>query len=440
MYLLYTILLSLGLAASLPYWLVQMALRGKYRAGIGERLGRVPARLAAPQKPAIWIHAVSVGEVLAVIDLTPALSQRFPSHEIFVSTTTQTGQTLARARLDSAHVFYFPLDLPFAIRPYLRRLRPQLVMMAETEFWPNFLRLSKQQGARVAVINARISDRSLPGYLRYRGWMQPVLQHVDLFVAQTDEDARRLVAIGAAAERVQVGGNLKFDAAPPPPAPVVEQMRAALRQENAWPVLVCGSTLEGEEPLLLKAFENLLVSYPRAVMVLAPRRPERFAEVAALVEKLGIRLWRRSRWRGEGLASGVLLLDSIGELAPMYGVATIAFVGGSLVERGGHNIIEPAQYAAPIVVGPHTGNFRDIVGLFQHRDAVKVVGPAELPLVFMELLASELERNALGLRAAETLASQKGATGRTLEAIARLLSAAGGSPDGAQESATLHSR
>jgi 3-deoxy-D-manno-octulosonic-acid transferase len=296
-----------------------------------------------------------------------------------------------------------------------------LIVLAETEFWPNFLRLAHESGARVAVVNARISDRSWPGYRRARPILAGVLRNIDLFLAQTEEDARRLRDIGAPAERVQVSGNLKFDVAAPAVPPIVASLRSAFQQAGAGPVIVCGSTAEEEEGLLVRAFENVVASHPRAVMILAPRHPERFVEVARLLEQLGIRFWRRSLWNGDPIASGVFLVDTIGELAALYALGDVAFVGGSLVPRGGHNIIEPAQHGVPIIVGNHTENFRDIVGLFQSRDAVRVVGPAEFPLVLMDLLSNDSERIALGRRAAETLQSQMGATARTVEALERLL-------------------
>jgi 3-deoxy-D-manno-octulosonic-acid transferase len=318
-------------------------------------------------------------------------------------------------------VFYFPLDFAFAIRPYLSVLQPRLIVLAETEFWPNFLRLAHGSGARVAVVNARISDRSWPGYRRVRRILAGALRNVDLFLAQTGEDARRLRDIGAPAERVQVSGNLKFDVPAPAAPPIVASLRAAFRQAGAGPVIVCGSTVEEEEGLLLRAFENVLASHPRALMILAPRRPERFGEVAQLLEQLGIRFWRRSLWSGDPIAGGVFLVDTIGELAALYALGDVAFVGGSLVPRGGHNIIEPAQHGVPIMVGNHTENFRDIVDLFQSEDAVRVVGPAEFPLVLMDLISNEAERVALGRRGAETLRSQMGATARTVEALEKML-------------------
>ncbi|MGA8500582.1 MAG: 3-deoxy-D-manno-octulosonic acid transferase [Candidatus Sulfotelmatobacter sp.] len=420
---LYSVALAVAMLVSLPYWLLQMARHNKYSKGLAERLGRLPSRLQLPkeQEPVIWVHAVSVGEVLAVAGLVEELQRRFPEHRIFISTTTDTGQALARKRFGEASVFYFPMDFAFAIRPYLRALRPRIVVIAETEFWPNFLRLAHASGARIAVVNARISDRSWPSYRRFRGLLRRLLVNVDLFLAQTPADAARLRDIGAAPERVRVTGNLKFDVPAPAPPAIVESARKSIVATGAGPVLVCGSTVEGEETLLLKAFENLLVQHPGAVMILAPRHPERFAAVAALLEQMSIRFLRRSLWNGEPLTSGVLLLDTIGELAPLYALADIAFVGGSLVPRGGHNIIEPAQHGVATVVGNHTENFRDIVSLFESRDAVRIVGPAELPLVLLELLANEEERRALGRRAADTMRSQIGATARTAGELQELM-------------------
>ncbi len=423
MYLLYSALLAAGLLISLPYWMFVKRRHGKYREGLGERLGKVPSRLQGRPGPAIWVHAVSVGEVLAVGELVGELRRRFPRYRVVVSTTTATGQKLAKKRFGEESVFYFPLDFGFAIRPYLTTLRPQLIVIAETEFWPNFLRLACRSGARVAVVNARISDRSWPGYRRVRriGILASVLHNIDLFLAQTEEDARRLLDIGAPAERIEVSGNLKFDVAAPAPPAIVASLRSTFQQAGVGPVIVCGSTVEEEEGLLLLAFQNVLASHPRAIMILAPRHPERFAEVAQLLEHMGIRYWRRSLWGGDSVAGGVFLVDTVGELASLYELGDVAFVGGSLVPRGGHNIIEPAQHGVPVIVGNHTENFRDIVGLFQSQDAIRVVGPAEFPLVLLDLLSNEAERAALGRRGAETLRSQMGATERTVKALERLL-------------------
>ncbi len=422
MYQLYSALLALVLLVSLPYWLMQWLRHGKYRAGLGQRLGKVPSRLAEhPVRPAIWVHAVSVGEVLAVSRLVAEMKRVFPQHRVLVSTTTATGQELAARRFGDDNVLYFPLDFKFAIRPYLRALGPKLVVIAETEFWPNFLQLAHASGARIAVVNARISDRSFPRYRRWRGILARVVRPIDLFLAQTEEDRRRLLAIGASSDRVQVSGNLKFDVLLPVPPPIVAALRAALKEASAYPVLVCGSTVEGEETLLLDAFKKVLETFPRALLVLAPRHPERFESVKQLLEKSPFPFWRRSTWNNEPLGGGVLLIDTIGELASLYALADLAFVGGSLVPRGGHNILEPAQHGITILVGPYTENFRDIVKAFQANSAVRVVEPAELARALAELASNESDRRTLGRLAGETVRSHTGATQRTLEALRGLM-------------------
>ena len=419
MYFLYSALLGLALVGGSPYWLYQTLRHGKYRKGLSERLGRVPARFRNDPRQAIWVHAVSVGEVLAVSELVRELRREFPNYRLVISTTTDTGQRLAAARFGAENVFYFPFDFAFAIGRWLAALRPRLIVIAETEFWPNLLRLGKSNGAQIAIVNARISDRSFPGYRRWRRLLTRVLQNVDLFLAQTDEDARRLRQIGANENKVLVGGNLKYDIPASSEAPVLAQLRPALK--DAGPVLVCGSTVEGEEDILLNAFMQALTKHPQATMLLAPRHPERFNEVAALLTRSGLKWLRRSSWQGKPITEGLLLIDSIGELASLYALADLAFVGGSLVPRGGHNILEPAQHGVPILVGEHTENFRDIIELFEGHDAVKVVNPSSIEPVMLELLADDAHRRDLGRRAKETLRSQQGATEITLNKLREML-------------------
>jgi 3-deoxy-D-manno-octulosonic-acid transferase len=341
---------------------------------------------------------------------------------VVISTTTLTGQKLARERFGAENVFYFPLDFAFAIRPYLQQLRPALLILVETEFWPNLLRLAHAHGARIVVVNARISDRSFPRYRRFRRLMHRVLEEIDLFLAQTGEDARRLAVIGAEPSRIQVSGNLKFDFQPPLEPQFVADLRVALAQAGAGPVLVAGSTVEGEEGVLLAGFKRVLARWPQAILVLAPRHPERFAGIAEQVSGSGLKSWRRSQWNAAPVAGGVFLLDSIGELSAVYALAQIAFVGGSLAPRGGHNILEPASYGVPILVGPNTNNFRDVIALFNHADAVRVVhDEPELADTWLRLLADEHERAALGGRAAAVLARHSGATTRTADVLQGLL-------------------
>ncbi|HVP44215.1 MAG TPA: 3-deoxy-D-manno-octulosonic acid transferase [Terriglobales bacterium] len=425
MHFLYSAALLLALLVTLPYWLWKMLAAGKYRSGLAERLGSVPPRiLRRSPEGCIWVHAVSVGEVLAIGKLVEGLAARHPGRRLFVSTTTATGQKLARERFGEENVFFFPLDLGFSVRSYMRALRPAMVVLAETEFWPNFLHAAHSQGARVAVVNARISDRSFPRYRWLRFVWRHVLRRVAVFLAQSGLDAQRLVEIGAPAERVRVAGNLKFDIAAPAAKPVVEMLGAAFARSGVDQVIVAGSTVEGEEPLLLDAFRPLLKSHPRTALVLAPRHPERFESVAGLLLGSSSSFIRRSRMTGqESCAGAVILLDTIGELAAVYTLASVAFVGGSLVPRGGHNILEPAQHGVPIVTGPHTENFRDIVNIFSRAGAVSVAAPEWLSAELLRLLDDSVVRRELGQRAADVFRSQSGATARTLEALETLLPA-----------------
>lgn len=420
MYFLYSLCLACAALLSLPWWAFHMLRLGKYRAGFKERLGFVPGRLHAAKPGGIWVHAVSLGEVLAVSRLVEELKSAHPGAHVFVSTTTATGQRLARERFGDAQCFFMPLDFGFAVRAYLKALQPRLLILAETEFWPNLLHLARKRGTAIAIVNARISDRSFPRYRRFRWFFRRVLSNVDLFLGQTAADAQRLREIGAPTTRVQVSGNLKFDIRRPSGAKLVEELRRALPAGS--PIIVCGSTAEGEEEPLLRAFKEIQKQFPSAVLVLAPRHPERFDRVASLIASLEIAFMRRSSWRASCPITGrVFLLDSVGELASIYALADIAFVGGSLVPTGGHNILEPAQYGAAIVVGPHTFNFREIVSIFENGGALRVTDAAQLGATWLTLLNNPEERKELGLRAKELFAQHAGATGRSVHALRPLL-------------------
>lgn len=423
MHFVYSALLAMALVLTLPYWVAQALRHGKYRAGLRERLGRVPARLRR-QPGCVWVHAVSVGEVLAVSTLVEELHRRWPGRAVVVSTTTATGQKLARQRFGEENVFYFPLDFAFAVNAYLRALRPAMVVVAETEFWANFLRLARASGAKIAVVNARVSDRSYPRYRRFRWWLRRVLARVDLFLAQGEEDARRLREIGAPAERVRVSGNLKFDIHAGKELAVVDALRRHCERERITTVVVCGSTVEGEEEACLDMFRRLRDERRRPFLILAPRHPERFDAVAELCRAAGVDFWRRSQWNGnEPLAGGALLLDTIGELRGIYELATVAFVGGSLVPRGGHSILEPAQFGVAIVVGPHTENFREITETFVRAGALLVTTPEIFFDDVRRLLDDEEARQALGQNARRVMQENAGATERTAAALAGLLEA-----------------
>ena len=438
MYFAYGILLGVWFVLTSPFWLWQRLRHGKHQ-GVRERLGRVPERMRASRGNVIWVHAVSVGEVLTVTPVVEELRQRHPTFRVLVSTVTDTGQKLARQRFCKENVFYFPLDFAFAVRSYVEALRPSLVVVAETEFWPNFLRIAKGSGARIAVINARISDRSFPGYRRVRGLLRRVLANVDLFLAQTGEDRERLLAIGAAGERVRISGNLKFELTSKAAPALVGRLRSALNAGHAGPLLVCGSTVETEEAIVVSAFQEVLRRYHDAVMVLAPRHPERLADVVKVLETSGVKFWRRSQWKDERLSSGIFLLDSIGELASIYGLADVAFVGGSLAPRGGHNILEPASAGVATLVGPHTENFRDIVNLFRSEDVVRVVTKETLAATFLELLGNDAMRAQLGRRASEIFKANAGAKEKTVAALDELMREAGPQWPGRAEPAPVAS-
>ena len=420
----YSFALVLVLVLGAPWWLLRMATSGKYREGLTERMGVVPRRVrdGIAGKSVVWVHAVSVGEVLAASRLIDELEQRlagrFPEAvwRVVISTTTKTGQRLAREKFGAKRVFYFPLDFRWAVRAWLRALRPKLVVLAETEFWPRMLMECRRAGVPVAVVNARISDRSWPRYRRLAWLWRPLLDGLAVVLAQTDLDAERLVALGAA--NVRVAGNLKYDVRAVLTAPVTELLKDHL--PGGARVLVCGSTLAGEEELLLGALP------PGVVMVLAPRHPERFGEVAEMLRRRGVAWARRSEWIADPtrIAPGsVFLLDSIGELASVYSLAAAAFVGGSLVGAGGHNPLEAAQFGVPVVMGPSYENFRGIVEELRVHNAIRIVQRARLQDGLAWMLAGTDESRALGARGRDVFEREAGATERALEALIAVLEA-----------------
>ncbi len=431
----YNLALMVALVVSAPWWLWRMATTRKYRDGFMQRLGKFPAALIglSRERSLIWIHAVSVGEVLAVSRLVGELDRAFPGHCLVISTTTRTGHALARERFGLERVFYCPLDLPWAVRAYLNALQPRLLILAETEFWPNLLSGCFRRQIPVAVVNARISDRSWPRYRLLRSLWKPFLSRLSLVLAQSETDADRLKALGCLQEKVTVSGNLKFDVRS---AAEAEATRLLMNQAIDMRLVVAGSTLEGEETALLGAWPRLLETDPNLLLVLAPRHPERFAAVAALLEKSGIAWVRRSAWPPEPasspadargvLASGqIVLLDTIGELASVYSLAAVAFVGGSLIPAGGHNPLEPAQFGVPIVMGPHYANFRAITCDLLAQQALRIAAKEELAATLIDLLQNPAQAKAMGERARQVFSQQAGATGRSVDALRKLLAVEG---------------
>ncbi|QUV80730.1 3-deoxy-D-manno-octulosonic acid transferase [Chloracidobacterium sp. D] len=422
-------LYNTALIAGAPLWLGYYGLRRRQRPlRLHERFTYCPLSHAAPR---IWLHSVSVGEVLAGQPLACALREHFPHASFVISTTTDTGQARAREQLAwmDAH-FYFPLDIPWLTERAVTSLQPALVIILETEIWPNFLRTCVRHQVPVVLANGRLSDRSFARYRWLGRMMGDLLGYFRLCLMQSDTDAERIRQLGAPPERVLTTGNLKY--APPDADERARRDRiaAALQQQyhlgDGRPCIVAGSTVEGEEPILVEAFARLRAGLDRlgCRLLLAPRHPERFAEVARHLERFDWTVARRSQPRPEDVRAEVILLDTVGELAAAYRWADVAFVGGSLVPRGGHNILEPAAEGRPIVTGPHTENFRAILTRFRAADAVwqlPLTSPdglrQELQTAFETLLRDPGQAAALGRRAQATWAAETGAVAATVAAL-----------------------
>lgn len=423
---LYSLLLTLGLVASAPWWGVRMLRSGRYREGLGERLGRGTGRLQAEVagRRVVWVHAVSVGEVLAVGRLVEELGKALPGWCVVVSTTTATGQAVARKRFGAARVFYFPLDFGFAVRAWMRALQPGLVVLVESELWPRLLAECEGTEVPVAVVNARVSDRSFRRSMKVRKAWAWMAGKVTLFLAQGEETAGRLRALGVAGERVIMPGNLKYDLEVPRANHSADWIRDLAGDR---PLLVAGSTLGGskddrltEEQRILQAWEGGLRQEKRVMLVLAPRHPERFGEVRAVASEY--RMVAASEGHPAKAGVEIVLLDTLGDLAAVYGVADVAFVGGSLVGRGGHNPLEAARYGVPVVMGESYENFREMVEGMREGDAIRIVTAETLGREMIALLDDD---GGMGERGKMFYDAQAGATGRTVEALLGLVGGVG---------------
>jgi 3-deoxy-D-manno-octulosonic-acid transferase len=431
----YSLLLLAALVLGAPYWLVRMATSGRYRAGLLQRLGVVPDRLkrAVAGREVVWVHAVSVGEVLAAGRLVAELSASLGEGRIVVvSTTTATGQALARERFGAERVFFYPLDTGWAVKAYLKALRPRLLVLMESELWPRMLVECGRAGVPVAVVNARVSDRSFARGVKVRALWGHVLRRVGLFLAQSEEDARRLAAMGARKESVRVTGNLKYDVRAPRQGQVVGLIRSAAAGR---PILVAGSTVNrkndnslSEDEMVIQAWEGTLRREVGAMLVLAPRHPERFLEVEAVANEFRLqKVTQLVTEKGRTSLEGgdpveIVLLDTIGDLAAVYGLADVAFVGGSLVPRGGHNPLEPAQFGVPVVMGPSYENFREVVERMRAADGIRMIAQTEeLEHAFLDLLKNREWAAAMGERGKTVFEAQAGATARTVQMLIELL-------------------
>lgn len=450
MYFLYSLALTLLFLALLPYFVYQALVHGKYAGSFKERMGLLPIENEGGKT--IWLHAVSVGEFLAAKTLIEKLRANFPAYRLVVSTTTLTGQKLAHAPSNNVDTtFYFPFDWAFATRRALERVKPSIVIILETELWPNFLRECRKRDVVVILANGRISERSFSRYRRVRFFIRRVMADFSSLIMQTEADAERARQLGAS--RVRVCGNLKYDVAfegppanlrfeisnsrSPRQATLTKNIDQQFGLSGSSHLIVAGSTAPGEEEMLLKSLGEVRTNpgLEDSRLLIAPRHPERFNEVARLIARSEFTYARRSdslQHSASGISVGsivepapnktdVILLDTIGELALMYRFAAVVFVGGSLAPRGGHNIIEPAAFAKPIVVGPHTENFREIVADFARANALLQIEPTELTHELIRLLSEPSQATAMGARAKQILMANRGATDCTIEEIKEVL-------------------
>jgi 3-deoxy-D-manno-octulosonic-acid transferase len=418
MYALYSAVLGVGLLAYLPAFLVRRR-RAGYGRHLGQRLGRIGEGL--PLEPRGWIHAVSVGESAVAVPLVEGIRQRWPELSIVVSTITPTGARIVAERLAGRAVHrYFPVDLPGPVRRALDAARPRFFIAIETELWPNFLRALAARRIPAMIANGRISDRSFRRYHRVRWLMRRVLADVSVFAMQSEEDARRIVALGAPPERVVVTGNLKSDLLPEASDDEAWRQRLGLGPGNRlW---IAGSTHRGEEALALDAFVHAKARFPGLALLLAPRHPERAGEVEELIRARGLVAVRRSRLPQDAARGAIVILDPVGELAQLYALAEIVFVGGSLVPIGGHNMLEPAMRGKPVLFGPHTSNFREGAELLQMSGGGLVVKDGdELARELTRLLEDGDLASRMGRGAREAFVGRQGALSATLDLIARHL-------------------
>ena len=425
MYTAYTFLYAIGLCAYAPRALWRMLRSGRYRRGIGQRFGSVPDDVAEVGPGAIWIHAVSVGEVHAARGLLGHLAELRPDIPVVLSTTTDTGQGLA-AQAGAAAVFYCPFDLPWALRPYLDALRPRAVVLVETEIWPNLLNTCHQRAIPVALVNARLSSSSHAGYRRLGRLWRRIVSQLAVVCARTQREATRYRDLGMPAERVFTTGNLKADALVlTSPVHVRQELAEQLGLNGNAPLLAAGCTMPGEEEIVLQAFRTARATNPAARLLLAPRHPERFEQVAQAVTAAGWKCRRRSV--GGPPDADVLLLDSIGELPAAYGLAVASFVGGSLVAGGGHNLLEPAIYGQPVIFGPHMDNFAGLAkDMRESGGGIQVEGADELAGAWSGMLANDTRRRQVGGLARQVALRDASAGRRTAHVVSQLLTGPAG--------------
>ncbi|HEV2915580.1 MAG TPA: 3-deoxy-D-manno-octulosonic acid transferase [Pyrinomonadaceae bacterium] len=432
MYSLYSLLLTLGLVALLPRFLYDAIRHGKYIDGLRQRLGSLPS-FDSDGRPVIWLHCVSVGETQAARPLAERLLEEFPSHRLVVSTITLTGQRIAREvfATKAQAVIYFPFDWRWSVRRALRAINPSVVLIMETELWPNFLRECVRLEIPVALVNGRLSEGSFRRYKLVRRFTARIVDCLNLAVMQSKADAERIRGLGLSSSRVMVSGNVKFDAdVPSGEQDLSRELDARFHFGRGRPLIVAASTHAPEERILVEAFRRLRAARGEcaARLLVAPRHPERFAETASLLDTSGLDWTRRSSPPGRRDDADVILLDTIGELRAVYRFASLVFVGGSIAPTGGHNVLEPAAVGACIITGAHTRNFEAIMRAFLEADALiqlpdlqETEAASELARVFGDMLADDERRRAIGARARSLVEQNRGASRRTVKLLAPLL-------------------
>ncbi len=404
------------------YFLLRVRRDRRYLRRFRERLGLLKLSIQATAAGSIWLHAVSVGEVISVIEPVNAIRKLYPKAPLYVSCTTVAGRIIAEEKLSRLvdGLFYAPIDYVWCVRRVVKRLRPSLVIVMETEIWPNLYREVKRSGSALAIVNGRISDRAFPRYQQWRGVFGAVLSHPDLLLVQSPEDRRRYVELGAPPDRVEAAGNLKYDFDPADGeiAPAVRDFLEAARPAPIW---IAASTMPpldssdvDEDDIVIAEFQKLAAAGLEHLLVLVPRRPDRFALVAAKLDRAGVRYVRRSKLPAPlPPLPCILLLDSMGELSRLFAVADLVFMGGTFPRRGGHNILEPAYFGKAVIAGPHMENFAAIAKEFTEAGAlVRISEPAELSTTVARLLTDHGDRNAVGERARTLAASRRGVTAR----------------------------
>ncbi|MBF0141240.1 MAG: 3-deoxy-D-manno-octulosonic acid transferase [Magnetococcales bacterium] len=418
---LYSLLFFIVIVVTLPLWIWRYFTTPKYRGTVLQRLGwGIHARAARPR---IWIHAVSVGETLAAQGLIQALQRAHPDYELVVSTVTKTGQQIAQDKLTGiALVFHLPIDLPWITRHVMRRIRPSLLLIMETELWPGLLATAREGRVPVVIVNGRISPRSFANYRRVRFFMRRFLSQVHLFVMQSSMDASRIQAIGVPQQRIRVSGNIKYDQAlVRPNADAMRELHMRIGQKPDEPVFLAASTHPGEEDIILRVFARLRDMRPTLRLILVPRHPERANAVEMMIQKHGFSVQMLSQSRG-AWPDAVLLVDQVGWLTRLYAMAHLVFVGGSLIPHGGQNMLEPAGWGLPVTFGPHTFNFKDAVHLLVEAGAALVVHNEEdLFLACRRLLQEPDVWHQMGQKGREVVAANSGALARTLQEITPLL-------------------